>query len=276
MRKTTIQLWLAIITTGWLACAAQAQMYAPQPSPAYHYGQQPAGYARSPVAAPQLAVDDGDEYDDDEGIYWFWGQKWPGLALGPKIGTTGIGVDLTFGVNNYVNLRGGFNYGAFTWKTKLGSTKYDMDVDMVTLPILLDIHPLGGNFHLTAGLYIQPDVSADINATPTSDKQIGEHTYPPEVIGTLRGEVEAKNAVAPYLGIGFGNTVGEDRLLTLHLEIGVIFQSYDSTLTSDGAGMTTKLDTFREDLKKEEKNIQDDLNKLGIFPVVTLGLAWHF
>jgi len=40
--------------------------------------------------------------------------------------------------------------------------------------------------------------------------------------------------------------------------------------------MTAKLDTFREDLKKEESNIQHDLNKLGIFPVVTLGIAWHF
>ncbi|HOE37737.1 MAG TPA: hypothetical protein PLD40_09730 [Kiritimatiellia bacterium] len=273
MRKTTTQIWLAIIATGLIFNAAQAQTYGVQPSPAYHQAQ-PTYFMPAPSARPAVEADD--DYADEEGIYWFWGQKWPGLSLGPKFGTTGIGADLTFGINQYLNLRGGFNYGAFTWKTKLGSTKYDMDVDMVTAPILLDIHPLGGHFHLTAGLYIQPDVAADIKATPTSNKQIGEHTYPPEVIGTLRGEVEAKNAVAPYLGIGFGNTVGEDQLLTLHLDIGVIFQSYDASLTSDGEGMTAKLDTFREDLKKEESNIQHDLNKLGIFPVVTLGIAWHF
>ena len=276
MRKTTIQLWLAIITTGWLACAAQAQMYAPQPSPAYHYGQQPAGYARSPVAAPQLAVDDGDEYDDDEGIYWFWGQKWPGLALGPKIGTTGIGVDLTFGVNNYVNLRGGFNYGAFSLNTSLDGVDYDFDVDMQTFPLLVDIHPFGGHFHISAGLYLQPGTKADIEGTPTGNEQIGEHTYPPDVIGTLFGTIEVKNDVAPYLGIGFGNPVNEEQLLTFMLDLGLVFQSYDVSLTSDGAGMGAALPTFREDLKKEEKLLQKDAEDWEIFPVLAISIAWHF
>ena len=82
--------------------------------------------------------------------------------------------------------------------------------------------------------------------------------------------------MAPYLGIGFGNAVAEDQLLTFTLDIGVVFQAYDVSLTSDGAGMTAKLDTFREDVKKEEQNIQDDLDDWKIFPVLTLGLAWHF
>ena len=78
------------------------------------------------------------------------------------------------------------------------------------------------------------------------------------------------------MGIGFGNTVGEDQLLTLTLDIGVIFQSYDVSLDSNGAGMTAKLDTFREDLKKEEGLLQKDADDWKIFPVVAISLAWHF
>ena len=74
----------------------------------------------------------------------------------------------------------------------------------------------------------------------------------------------------------FGNTVGEDQLLTLTLDVGVIFQSYDVSLDSSGAGMAAQLDTFREDLKKEEELMQKDVDDWKIYPVVAFSLAWHF
>ncbi|NCA82764.1 MAG: hypothetical protein EOM72_08455 [Opitutae bacterium] len=264
--------------------AAPAQVQAPMAPPVYYapppvaqpvYAPQPK-LTLAPAAADEEYEDASAAGGDEDGLYWFWGSKWPGLSLGPKIGTTGIGADLTFGVTRFLNLRSGFNFGTFTWDAELGGADYDMDIDMVSIPLLVDLYPAGGHFRISAGLYIQPDTKADIQSTPTEATQIGEHTYPPEVIGTLRGQVEVADAITPYLGIGFGNTVGEDQLLTFSLDIGVIFQSYDSSLTSDGAGMTTKLDTFRKDVELEAKNIQKDLDDFRIFPVLTLGLAWHF
>ena len=40
--------------------------------------------------------------------------------------------------------------------------------------------------------------------------------------------------------------------------------------------MTTKLDTFRVDLQKEEDSVQSDLDGLKVYPVISLGLALHF
>ena len=60
------------------------------------------------------------------------------------------------------------------------------------------------------------------------------------------------------------------------VDFGVIFQSYDVSLSSDGAGMTTKLDTFRKDLELEEENIQSDMDDFKFFPVLTFGIAYHF
>jgi len=259
----------------------QAPVYTPVPEaapaamapPAYRYQPQPQ-LTLEPAAYDDEIVDE--EYDYEDGIYWSWGQKWPGMALGPKIGTTGIGLDLIFGVNPYLNLRSGFNYGAFTWKSDLGSESYDLDFNLLSVPLLFDIYPVGGQFRISAGFYIQPSNKAKIDSTPTSPQQVGAHTYAPEVIGTLSGEIKFDNTVAPYIGIGFGNAVGEDQLLTFSLDLGVIIQSYSVSLTSNGAGMDTLLDTFREDLKKEEENIQNDLDDFKLFPVLTLGLAYHF
>ena len=244
--------------------AAQPVYYAPGPAQPVYYAPQP---------APAYAAE---EEEEEEGYYWFWGQKWPGLALGPKFGTTGLGLEMTFGVNPYLNLRSGFNYGSFTWGQEFGNVDYDADVTMTSVPLLLDVHPFGGQFRITGGLYLQPGTKADLDATPSEPTQIGSHTYNPDTIGTLTGEIEVGDVLTPYVGIGFGNTVGEDQLLTLTLDIGVIFQSYDVSLDSDGAGMTAQLDTFREDLKKEEGLLQKDADDWKIFPVVAISLAWHF
>ena len=280
----------------WAVAAALAVLtvavFAQQPSPAYYqpvpaqaqpvyYAPQPVYYAPAPAQptyyAPQPApVYAAEEEEEEEGYYWFWGQKWPGLALGPKFGTTGLGLEMTFGVNPYLNLRSGFNYGSFTWGQEFGNVDYDAEVTMTSVPLLLDVHPFGGQFRLTGGLYLQPGTKADIDATPSEPTQIGSHTYNPDTIGTLNGKIEVSSALTPYVGIGFGNTVGEDQLLTLTLDIGVIFQSYDVSLDSNGAGMTAKLDTFREDLKKEEGLLQKDADDWKIFPVVAISLAWHF
>ena len=80
-----------------------------------------------------------------------------------------------------------------------------------TVPLLLDIHPGGGHFRLTAGAYLQPNSQADLSATPGRNTQIGSHTYAPDVIGTLTGKIEVDSTFTPYLGIGFGNTVGRDQ-----------------------------------------------------------------
>jgi len=305
MMKARIFLAL-VLGIAWSVGRAEAQRQTIRPSPAYHQGRsvqpeqavQPAPvYAPAPSAPqpvyryepkpqPQLTLapesyeeytgyeEPDEEYED--GIYWPWGQKWPGIALGPKIGTTGIGLDLVFGINSHLNLRGGFNFGSFSLNSKLGDVEYDIDLDLVTFPLLIDIHPFGNHFRITGGAYIQPGNKAKLNATPNVPVQIGGHTYAPDVVGTLSGEAEFSNVVAPYLGIGFGNAVDEEQLLTFMVDFGVIFQSYEVTLTSNGAGMDTLHDTFREDLKKEEENVQSDLDDYGFFPVLTFGVAYHF
>jgi hypothetical protein len=43
-----------------------------------------------------------------------------------------------------------------------------------------------------------------LDATPSKNVDIGDHTYTPSQIGTLSGGVKFKKTV-PYFGLGFGN-----------------------------------------------------------------------
>lgn len=246
-------------------------LYQPE-EPVDYREPQPSRLTLAPPPESRTWTADDSEYGMDAER----GYRWPGLALGPKFGTTGIGGEVTVGLTRFLNLRSGFNYGSLNMDLSLGGVEYDTSLEMMSIPLLVDLYPAGGNFRLVGGVYIQPGTEADLKATPGSPVQIGSHTYGPDVVGTLTGKIEVENPLTPYLGIGFGNTVGEDQWLSFSLDLGVILQSYDVSLKSDGAGMTARLDTFREDLKKEERNIQKDADKLKFFPVVTLGLSLHF
>ena len=244
------------------AFPAQPAAYYPEPA----YGAAPGTWAE--VRETGYAEEYEYEYES--------GYEWPGISLGPKIGTTGVGGDLTVGLASFLNLRSGANFASFTVKPTLGDVKYDADVDMLSIPLLVDLYPFGGDFRLTGGAYFQPGTEVGLTSTPGGNVQIGNHVYGPDVVGTLTGKAELSSEITPYLGIGFINTVGKEQRLNLSIDLGVIFQSFDVELTSDGAGMKTQLDTFRKDMEKEEKRLQDDFDKLKIFPVVTLGLALRF
>lgn len=254
------------------AAAAPVPVY-PAGTPVF-YAPAPGYYAPAPVyTAPPAATA---EEEEEEGLYWFWGQKWPGLSIGAQIGTLGWGPDLVFGINRYLSLRSGVNFGNLGLDLELDDVQYDTDLNLFSVPLLVDVYPFGDHFRISAGAYVSSGTSMDLAATPDSAVQIGSHTYGPDVVGTLTGEVEVDGAFSYYVGIGFGNPVAEDQRLTVKLDIGVVFQSYDVSLTSDGPGMTAKLDTFRKDVVEEEQNLQADFDDFKVYPVVTLGLALTF
>lgn len=246
------------------------------------------GYALTPVqTAPAAEGADREglfavQYDleegEEEGIYWPWGQKWPGMALGVKAGTTGLGGELTFGFNRWLNVRGGYNWFTTDANIKIDDVKYKADIDLDTFSLLLDVHPFGGVFRISGGAYWHRDGTAELSATPKKDwTKIGSHRYEPASIGTIVGRANVEDDMVPYLGIGWGNSVADDAALTLSLDIGVMFQSYDvEPLRATGSGMFAGDATFRNDLRKERDRIQDRLDDWKIYPVVALSLAYHF
>lgn len=199
-----------------------------------------------------------------------------GFALGARVGTMGIGADATVGLLSRLNFRGGVGYGSFTWKPKFGDIKYDMDVDLISVPLMLDWHPFGTGFRISAGAYIQPGTKAKLTATPDRFIQIGSHRYNPELLGEISGEVEPKSPVAPYLGIGYGNAISKDGRLTFSFDLGVIYQRYDVSLDANGTVATLYPEVWKKDIQTELDAIQDDFDKFPFYPILNFGIAFRF
>ena len=195
-------------------------------------------------------------------------------ALGVRVGTPGIGADLVQGLGERLNLRLNYNGGSYTYKNTLDGVKYSVDLDLGTAGLLLDWHPLGGEFRFTlGGFYNMNELSG--KATPTDDTDIGDLTFTPAQIGTLRAKADFHGA-AGYAGLGFGNAVRPGSRWTVMFDLGVLFyQDPDFSLSADGPYADNAI--FRQELKKEEQKIKDDyISQATWYPVLSLGLAFRF
>lgn len=195
-----------------------------------------------------------------------------GFALGAKAGTLGLGVEATAGLSERVNLRFGVNNYTYSFDETTSGIRYDADLKLQSGALLLDWHPFGGVFRLSAG-YMRNKNALDLKATPTQNQTIGDQEYTPAQIGTLVGNVKFKKS-APYAGIGWGNAAN-GRGLGFSAEVGAIFQGApEVTLRGDG-GLAGD-PAFEADLRREEQEAEDDLEDFKIYPVVSFGLSYRF
>jgi len=200
-----------------------------------------------------------------------------GVFIGPRVGTLGVGLEAGYELNDFIKLRG--NVNGINWNldnTKVSGIKYDFDMNLLTAGMLLDIHPLGispigGSFRISAGAYYNGN-SFDLTSRPTQSVRIGDNNYTPGEVGRLDAEVDF-NKFAPYLGLGWGTSPS---LLPIHftLDLGILYQgSPQVSLSSPAAGSTPGL---AEDIKREERNMEDDLSSWTWYPVAMLGVVISF
>jgi hypothetical protein len=203
----------------------------------------------------------------------FQAQALVGIGVTGKVGTTGLGADVTVPlISNWVNLRGGYNLMELRPSTTQGDIKYKGDLRLESIPILLDLHPFHGNFRITGGAYINKnelDLSSVVDASTVG---LGGG------VGTasLNANVSWSKDFAPYFGIGYGNAADDNTLdlpiaLGLSIDVGAFYMGSPDVLLSESTGTVSAAD-----LAIEAAQLEEDLSDLKIFPVITIGIHIRF
>ncbi len=193
------------------------------------------------------------------------------VGIGAKVGTLGFGVDITGRINNWLDVRGSLNSADVTQTKDVSDISYDGKFALGASGIMLDFFPLKGNFRLSAG-YLRNRTGVDMDATPTSNINIGDGNYTPAEVGTLKGTIDFKDNV-PYFGLGYGSAPKGPHRIKFIMDIGVLSQgSGNVTLTATGATPGSPLES---DLRKEEQQTEDDIKDYHLWPVVAFGIAFR-
>ncbi len=198
-----------------------------------------------------------------------------GIAVGGRVGTLGVGGEIIVGVLPTLNGRLGIHKFKYSYDGTESDVDYDIDLNLDSWNALLDWYVLNA-FHLTGG-FLSNNNTLDVSANlkPEESYTIGDVEFSSNQIGTLTGSLDFENT-AWYLGIGWGNPVEKNSRLSINFDLGVVFQGSPRTTLSATGGILSDNDIFKENLKKEESDLENEIDAFKYYPVLSLGIALRF
>lgn len=196
------------------------------------------------------------------------------FAVGVQAGTTGIGANVQARLGSRFDLRGTADWIGFNHDATYHNIPYRGRAHGTTGGVFLDVHPFDNAFMLSAGSYFGSR-KLKIDATPSSNVNIGGGAFTPAQVGQLNGDIKLSSAM-PFVGLGFNNTFRTRSHWSFTGVLGVSF-SGSPKVTLDSTGGTFSNDPrFRTYLDQEQATIAHDARNYKYYPVATIGVNYAF
>lgn len=191
-----------------------------------------------------------------------------GVAL--HVGSMGFGADLIISVDKHLGFRVGGNVFPFDIDIQSSDVTYSLSAPSPQFLAVIDLVPAGA-FRISAGaLFAQSDF--EVVAQLTEAVEIGGAFYAPSDIGNLTGTFDTRT-VSPYVGIGVGTAASDG--VGFFADLGIAFHGRPLvTVVVDGP--IALVPQFQQDLDQEVQAIQDDVDNVRVYPVLSLGIVIGF
>ena len=210
------------------------------------------------------------------------------FSLSAQVSTLGWGVSGGYDVSDSFTMRAMFNHFDYSFDRTRRGNKFEGDLDLLSLGLMMDWHPFDGGFRVTGGAFLNN--SKLVAGARSKDVKIGDRPY--------SGNLDLKadfDTLAPYLGVGY--TGGRHRGgFGFVFDAGVLFSGAPNLSASgsasgiagscgfevdDGGRATLEgdcagLDSLKSDLEKEHSKLTRDLDDFKLYPVVVLGVSYRF
>lgn len=196
-------------------------------------------------------------------------------AVSIEAGSLGYGANVGFSVNDKVELQAGWAGGdvadLFGGDFDVEDLEYDVDSDFSNPYLGVQLRPAGNWFTMGAGVIV-PDNDIDINANAKNGQyEIDNVKYDANEVGTLKGNVEHRNDLAPYLTIGFRPNINNK--FGVYGEVGAAYLGdVNSSVRASGGTNAAKANAAAAAANRELEG-EDYLEWL---PIVKLGATYRF
>lgn len=200
----------------------------------------------------------------------------PPLAIGPTVGTGGIGLQASVPIlPGRLDLNTGFGGFGLTHDVTADGTRFHGKLNIGGVPLTLSWFPFANFFHVDAGIDINDNrVSVSAVAPADTDFTIYGHHYGAADIGTLTGRTHF-HKVAPYIGFGFGDPFRGGRL-TVILNAGVMFEGSPNIRLTASNPAILQVPGAAADIRAEEASLNSKANFVRFYPVLNLGVVYRF
>lgn len=194
-----------------------------------------------------------------------------GFGFTTKVGTLGLGGDLTFGFSEVLGLRLNVNGANIEDSSAIDNNNYTADLEWYSYGALLDLHPAGGGFRISAGVLRNRD-RFSFNAKMGDMLDFDGNQY---AVDDFSGKASFRE-MAPYVGIGYGGTFAGAKGWQFACDFGVLFQGDPDIELNATASDPSLQDALNADLARDAEDLEDDLQIFGFYPVITVGVSYGF
>jgi hypothetical protein len=196
-------------------------------------------------------------------------------ALGITAGTSGIGLQGIYPLNNSFSLRAGFSVipsFTYTRTDKVGTTTLEQKfkTGFVNLHVLADYYlPVlqKAGFRVSGGFAWFVYAKSDVTSVPVGDYYYGDIQVNDDRMGDIKTVVK-RNGIAPYLGAGFLNLYSNEHI-NLSFDLGTYCLLPEANVKMEATGYLTGNERNQEQLKENLKGYR-------WLPVVQFGLYYKF
>lgn len=196
------------------------------------------------------------------------------FAVGLGVGTTGATIEGKFAPNDFIALRGNFNYLDFSVDEEYDDIDYEGNFDATTFGGFVDVAPFQNGFILSGGAFLG-DKTVGLDATPSTNVEIGDQVFTPAEVGTLTGQAEL-NSFAPYAGIGYDSFIAGSSDWSFNARAGVMFTGSPEVDLVSANGALSSDPRLRAEIDAEIAAIEEEADDYKYYPVVAIGVARRF
>lgn len=202
----------------------------------------------------------------------------PKIAAGLNIGTPGFGAEARTQISDNLYGRLGFNYFKYADTKNSGSIHYDANARLLTVPIMLDFHPIDNSgFRLSAGAAYNGN-EINLSAKPAKSVTLNGRTYTASEVGQIKSKLTLGNKIAPIISLGYDNSLIDDSPFSFNAEAGIMYAgnpklSVSSNGNIDDARKAQKLKDIEVNANRGLKSAK---KYLKFFPILSVGVKYNF
>jgi hypothetical protein len=198
-----------------------------------------------------------------------------GTAIGIKVGTQGFGLDARFPTTRNLYTRIGANYFQYSNDLDTSPMNYRGRLSLFTVPLMLDYHPTGSGFKISAGVAYNGN-KVTLKTTTSKTVYINNHRYTPTELGEIKSTVKFGNDIAPIISLGYDSSFLSDGSLSFNFEAGLMYAG-DPKVKVSATGNARNHDQQISDLRANiKKSIAPNKKYLRLFPILSIGVRCDF
>jgi hypothetical protein len=210
------------------------------------------------------------------------------IAVGFKADTLGAGIEIATPVSRTFNLRSSYNFFAFNDGFNVDGINYNARLHLKSSETIIDWFPHGTLIHVSPGILWQKNaMTAPVSVPPGQTFKLGSQSFLNSIDDPITGNSTAtySHSFSPLILVGLDNIIPRSgRRLSFPFEIGVAFTgspqlnlNLSGTIcTTDGCVNLSQNTDAQNSLKQEIKNLNKNLSSYPVFPIVSMGVGYHF